>query len=111
MPLYQQKEKSLWRVGKTVEKGSIDELRIMVVEGPSENHSSRNKLIGYLSITGKQITRDLLRGTGIDLTFQLSESRDLTVQAFLDGTNQEFKEVFAPKPRDVSIPLLSGEVE
>jgi molecular chaperone DnaK len=98
-------------VGKTIKKGADDELRIMVVEGPAENHSTTNKPIGLLLITGKQITRDLLRGTGIDLTFELSESRDLTVHAYLDGTNQEFSQVFDPKPRDVPIHVLTSEVE
>jgi molecular chaperone DnaK len=83
----------------------------MVVEGPAENHSTTNKPIGLLLITGKQIARDLLRGTGIDLTFELSESRDLTVHAYLDGTNQEFSQVFDPKPRDVPIRVLTSEVE
>ena len=45
-----------------------------MVEGPSEKHSSTNKPIGILLITGKQITRDLLKGTEIDLTFEISES-------------------------------------
>jgi len=98
-------------VDKTIRKGSDDELRIMVVEGPVENHSTTNKPIGLLVITGKQITRDLLRGTGIDLTFDLSESRDLTISAYLDGTSQEFRQVFDPTPRDVPIHMLTDEIE
>jgi molecular chaperone DnaK len=105
------KTKKSVEVGKSISKGADDELRIMVVEGPAENHSTTNKPIGLLLIPGKQITRDLLRGTGIDLTFELSESRDLTVHAYLDGTNQEFKEVFDPKPRDVPMHVLTSEVE
>jgi len=105
------KTKKSVEVGQTVAKGSNDELRIIVVEGPAENHSTTNKPIGLLLITGKQITRDLLRGTGIDLTFELSESRDLKVHAYLDGTNQEFSQVFDPKPRDVPVRVLLSEVE
>ena len=105
------KTKKSVEVGQTVVKGSNDELRIIVVEGPAENHSTTNKPIGLLLITGKQITRDLLRGTGIDLTFELSESRDLKVHAYLDGTNQEFSQVFDPKPRDVPVRVLLSEVE
>ena len=69
------KGKKSVEVGRTISKGSADELRIMVVEGPCENHSTTNKPIGLLLITGKQIARDLLRGTGIDLTFEMSESQ------------------------------------
>lgn len=105
------KAKKSVEVGKTITKGSDEELRIMVVEGPAEHHSTTNKPIGLLLITGKQITRNLLRGTGIDLTFDISESRDLTVHAFLDGTSQDFSQVFDPKPRDVPIHVLAGEVE
>jgi len=104
------KTKKSVEVGKTIAKGADDEVRIMVVEGPAENHSTTNKPIGLLLITGKQISRDLLRGTGIDLTFELSESRDLTVQAYLDGTNQEFSQVFDPKPRDVPVRVLKSEI-
>jgi molecular chaperone DnaK len=97
-------------VGKTLVKGSNDELRIMVVEGPSENHSTTNKPIGILLITGNQISRDLLRGTDIDLTFEMSESRHLTVSAYVNGTGQEFSQVFDPKPRAVPVKVLESEI-
>ena len=98
-------------VGKTLVKGSNDELRIMVVEGPSENHSTTNKPIGILLITGNQISRDLLRGTDIDLTFEMSESRQLTVSAYVNGTGQEFSQVFDPKPRAVPVKVLESEIQ
>lgn len=97
-------------VGKTIIKNSDDEICIMVVEGSHENHSSTNKPIGILLITGKQITKDLIRGTDIDLTFDISESRDLTVSAFLNGTGQEFSQVFDPKPRTVPVRMLATEI-
>jgi molecular chaperone DnaK len=98
-------------VDKTIRKGSDDEaLHILVVEGPAHKHHSTNKKIGILLINGKQITRDLLRGTSIDLTFKYSESRDLTIHAYADGTDQEFTQVFTPEPRAVPIDLLTKEV-
>ncbi|ARV17814.1 Chaperone protein DnaK [Curvibacter sp. AEP1-3] len=97
-------------VGQTVVKGSQNSIKIMVVEGPSNRHSSTNKPIGVLQITGEQITRDLLKGTDIDLTFEMSESRDLTVSAFLNGTGQEFSQVFNPAQRDVSSQMLATEI-
>ncbi len=104
------KSKKTQLVGKTIIKGSDDEIRIMVVEGPSEHHSSTNKPIGILLISGKQITKDLLKGSDIDLTFEISESRDLTVSAYLNGTSQEFSQVFEPKPRAVPIRILASEI-
>jgi molecular chaperone DnaK len=104
------KTKGSVEVAKTIVKGSDDEIRIMVVEGPSEKHSSTNKPIGILLITGKQISRDLIRGTEIDLTFEISESRDLTVSAYLNGTGQEFSQVFKGTARQVEPHLLASEV-
>lgn len=104
------KEKRTVELGKTVIKGSDDDIRIMVVEGPAEKHSSTNKPIGNLSISGKQISKDLLKGTEIDLTFEISESRDLTVSAFLVGTGQEFSQVFRGTSRHVEPAVLATEV-
>ena len=102
--------KTTVEIGKTIIKGSTDGIHIMVVEGPSNRHSSTNKPIGTLSITGEQITRDLIRGTEVDLTIEMSESRDLTISAFLNGTNQEFSQVFNSKQREVSSQVLASEI-
>lgn len=97
-------------VGKTVIKGSNDGIHIVVVEGPSNRHSSTNKPIGVLSITGEKISKDLIKGTDIDLTFEMSESRDLTISSFVNGTGQEFSQVFTPKLRNVSTQMLASEI-
>jgi len=97
-------------VGKTVVQGSSDGIHIMVVEGPADRHSSTNKPIGVLNITGEKVSKDLIKGTDIDLTFEMSESRDLTVSAFVNGTGQEFSQVFTPKERTVSAQMLASEV-
>lgn len=105
------KSKLSVELAKTIIKGSSeDAVRIMVVEGPAEKHSSTNKPIGILLITGEQISRDLIRGTEIDLTFEVSESRDLTVSAYLNGTSQEFSQVFKGTARQVDPRLLASEV-
>lgn len=104
------KSKGSVEVAKTIVKGSDDELRIMVVEGPSERHSSTNKPIGVLLISGKQINRDLIRGTEIDLTFEVSESRDFTISAYLNGTGQEFSQVFKGTDRQVDTKMLATDV-
>jgi molecular chaperone DnaK len=62
-----------------------------------------------LLITGKQIARDLIKGTEVDLKFSMSESRDLTVSAYLNGTDQEFSQIFNPKVREVSTAVLATE--
>ena len=104
------KKKGTVEVGQTIVKGSHNSIKIIVVEGPSNRHSSTNKPIGVLQISGQQITRDLIKGTDIDLTFEMSESRDLTVSAFLNGTGQEFSQVFNPAQRNVSSQMLASEI-
>jgi molecular chaperone DnaK len=105
------KTKTTVEVAQTIVKGS-DKLiiQIMVVEGPSDRHSSTNKPIGVLTITGSQITKDLIKGTEIDLTIEMGESRDLTISAFLNGTGQEFSQVFAASQRHVSSQRLASEI-
>ncbi len=97
-------------VSKTIIHGSDDHIQIIVVEGPSDNHFIANKRVGYLVISGKGLKRDLMRGTEIDLTFEVSESRDLTVQAFVNPSGPEFSQVFTPTRRDVPAATLAEEV-
>lgn len=103
--------KTTVEANKTIVQGSNDEVRIMVVEGPSENHFTANKPAGYLTISGKRMNRDLLRGTEIDLTFEISESRDLTVQAYVNPSGPQFSQVFTPTYRDVPVEALNEEVQ
>ena len=104
------KSKKTVEVASTIVKGSNNSITIMVVEGPSDRHSSTNKPIGELVISGGHLTKDLIKGTDIDLRFEMSESRDLTVSAFLNGTGQEFSQVYTPKQRTVSTKMLASEI-
>jgi molecular chaperone DnaK len=98
-------------VAQTVTKGSSDSpLKIMVVEGDSSNHAMSNKQIGTLEINGEQLAKDLLKGSEIDITFEISTSRDLTVSAYLNGTDQEFSQIFNPTKRDVSPQQLGADI-
>jgi molecular chaperone DnaK len=103
--------KSTVEVNSTVTHGSTDEvIRIMVVEGPKENHHTANRKQGELLITGKQLKRDLPRGTEINLTFELSESRDLNVTAYINPSGPEFSRIFVQKSREVDVAALADEV-
>jgi molecular chaperone DnaK len=105
------KAKKTVDVSKTIIHGSDDEIRIIVVEGPAENHFTANKTVGYLAISGKQLKRDIHRGTEIDLTFEVSESRDLTVHAYVNSSGQEFSQIFNPTFRDVPVKMLTQEIQ
>jgi molecular chaperone DnaK len=104
------KTKKTVEIAKTIVKDSPDAITIMIVEGPANRHSSTNKSVGELVISGSKLTTDLLSGTEVDLRFEISESRDLTVSAFLNGTGQEFSQVFTPKTRTVSTRILASEI-
>ena len=97
-------------VNATVAHGSDDAVRIIVVEGPPENHFTENRKQGELIITGKQLKQDLHRGTEIDLTFELSESQLLTVEAYIHPSGPTFSKVFHREYRDVDVEGLAQEV-
>jgi molecular chaperone DnaK len=99
-------------LNKTVVKGSTDEvIRVNVLQGSHESLPESNKILGYLLITGKNLTRDVSKGSDIEITVSLSESQDLTVSAYLNMADQEFKETFNPKERHTPIELLKEQVE
>lgn len=100
-------------INKTVTQGPSDEIiRINVLEGPHDAVPEANKCIGHLAITGKKIEQDIVKGSDIEITLEISESRDLTISAYLNMTEQEFTEMFVPKPRPLlPVDFLVGEVE
>src|SRR5260370_40454128 len=49
------------------------------------------------------------KGNEVDLKFSMAESRDLAVSASLNGTGQEFSQVFNAENRDVSTAVLASE--
>lgn len=104
------KYKETVEVSKTLVHGTEDAIRIMVVEGPSIHHPSSNRSVGVLLVPAKNLKRDILRGTEIDLSFEVSESRALTVRAYVNPSGPEFSEVFTPKERHVDAKALAEEV-
>lgn len=87
---------------KLLDKGHGDLIQIMVVEGEQARHSSTNKLIGILSISGRELDRSLPKGAYVELEFKISESRDISVSAEIVSTGQRFSDIFKPKQRSVS---------
>lgn len=98
-------------LNKTVIKGTTDEvIRVNVLQGSHESLPESNKTLGYFEITGKMIKRDVSKSSDIEITISLSESQDLTVSAYLNMADQEFKEIFNPKERHTAIGLLKEQV-
>lgn len=98
-------------INKPILKGNeSDRLWINVYEGPQTSLPEANKLIGVIEISGKQVSRDIAKGSDLEITIMISESRDVTVSGYLNMSDQEFKNVFNPKKRDTNISLLKGQV-
>ena len=96
------KKTILKQVSKTIPRSSDDKILIKVVEGRLDTLPSANKLIGLIEISGNMLERDLIKGSDIELTFEITESRDIKVSAFLTLTDQNFEDTFSPSEFHVS---------
>lgn len=96
-------------LNRTIIKGSEDAILINVREGSQNSLPEANKLIGHIRIGGLNIKRDVQKGSDIEIQLEMSESRDLTVTAYLSMIDQEFREVFNPKVRATSVTLVQSE--
>jgi len=98
-------------LNKSLVKGSTDTIRINVLEGPHYALPEANKSIGFVEISGKNLKRDVSKGSDIELTFLMSESRDLTVAVYFNMADQEFKLTFNPKERHTPVNVLKEQIE
>lgn len=99
-------------LNRRVIKGSDDEvIKVNILQGSHLALPESNKTIGYILITGKHLKRDISKGSEIEITASLSESQDLTIAAYLNMADQEFKETFNPKVRHTPVDLLKEQVD
>lgn len=98
-------------LSRTIAKGSDDQLLINVLEGSRYGAPQSNLPIGIVSIGGKDLETDLVKGCDIELGFEISESRDITVTAYIPMIDHEYKEVFSPSTRAVNLVRLKEEVD
>lgn len=99
------------QLSKTILKDSDDSLDIKVLEGEVDSLPAANKLIGMIRISGRDLDRDLVKGSDVELTFEISESRDITVGAYLLLTDQEFVNTFSPTEAHIDQAQLMEETE
>jgi molecular chaperone DnaK len=99
-------------LNKGLIKGNDDDfIYINVLEGSHMALPEANKVIGYMEIRGTQIIRDIAKGSDIEITISISESRDITISVYLNMADQEFKQTFNPKERHTPIEYLKAQVE
>ena len=98
-------------LNETIVKGSNDSIIINILEGSQYNLPAANQSIGYIEITGKKVSRDVLRGSEIEITLEMSESRDIKATIYIPMSDQQFTEVFNPSQRHLPVSKLQDEVE
>lgn len=96
---------------KTIFQGNDEDvIRINVLEGSHQNTPEANKCLGIMTISGRQLKRDVLKGSDIEITIEISESRDIITSAYLNMADQEFKQPFKGQDRHTNIDKLQIEV-
>ncbi|RZK37473.1 MAG: Hsp70 family protein [Pedobacter sp.] len=98
-------------ISKTILKDSEDKLVINIIEGRAETSPASNLCIGYLEINATNLPFNLLKGTDIEIDFEISESRDLTIGVYISSINLEITQVFNASSRQVSIAKVKMELE
>ena len=90
------------QMSTSIKKDTDEKIQIKVFEGDIDSIPAANKLIGMIEISGHQLDRDLIKGSDIELTFEISESRDIKVASYLIMTDQEFENTFSPSEVNVT---------
>jgi molecular chaperone DnaK len=104
------RSKKTYTVNRTVLKGAAEDvLHAIVREGDADDLAESTKVIGAIQITGQQITRDIPKGTDLEVRLEISESRDLTFTVYVEACDQEFRGVFGSTFREVQTQMLSYE--
>ncbi|HEX3009424.1 MAG TPA: hypothetical protein VHO90_17595, partial [Bacteroidales bacterium] len=96
-------------ISKTLQKGSDDSVIINIVEGDRYSSPSSNQTIGVIEINAKDISRNLVKGSDVEITLEISESRDLRITTYFLMTDQEFTNVFSPSERQVNLNKLRDD--
>jgi molecular chaperone DnaK len=97
-------------VSKTIPKGSDDALLINILEGSRYATPSACLPLGIVEFKGRDLTMNLVKGSDVEITIEVSESRDLKIAAILLMTDQELSDVFSPNARTVHLEKLKTEI-
>lgn len=104
------KKKIYKTASKTILQGSKSNLIINIIEGKSNGLPSSGLSIGFIEIFGKDLEEDLIKGTDIEIELEITESRDLKINVFLQSCDQEFQNVFSKSERSISINKINLEI-
>ncbi|MDG5492309.1 Hsp70 family protein [Psychroserpens sp. SPM9] len=104
------KKKIYKTASKTILRQSDSNLIINIIEGKSKGLPSSGLSIGYIEISGNELEEDLIKGTDIEIEIEVTESRDLKINVFLQSCDQEFENVFSESERSISINKINMEI-
>ncbi|WP_203296728.1 Hsp70 family protein [Luteirhabdus pelagi] len=99
------------KASKSIVKNSDDKLIINILEGPSRNSAASNLTIGYLEIKSEKMNQDLIAGLDIQLDFQISESRDLTINIRIPSIEYSDFQIFTPSKNPINYDKVIGEIK
>jgi len=68
-----------------------------------------NLTIGCITITGKDLKTDLVKGSDIEIQLHITDSRVLNTSVFLVMTQQEFKNVFSISEKQINLDRLRDQ--
>lgn len=94
-----------------IKDNNDDFIYINVLEGSHLSLPEANKSIGFMEIRGTQIKRNIAKGSDIEITASISESRDITISVYLNMADQEFKQTFNLKEKHTTVKFLKEQVE
>jgi molecular chaperone DnaK len=97
-------------ISKNILKSQQDKLIINIVEGKSGSLPGSNLSIGFIELKSEDLKDDLIKGTDIEITLSISESRDINVEIYINSIDQEINHVFSPHTRHVSIDKMKNEL-
>lgn len=97
-------------ISKNILKINDDKLTINIVEGKSGSMPGSNLSIGFIELKSSDLKDDLIKGTDVEITITISESRDISVEVYMSSIDQEIKEVFNPSTRNVSLEKMKNEL-
>lgn len=87
-----------------------DSLIINVLEGSRYAIPGSCVPLGTIEIKGSDMITDLVKGSDVEISLQISESRDLSVEAILLMNEQTFSEVFSPLERKINTTKLKDDI-
>jgi molecular chaperone DnaK len=96
-------------ISKTIQQNSNESIIINILEGDRYSSPSSNQAIGTIEISSKDVNRTIVKGSDVEITVEISESRELKVSTYLMMTDQEFSGCFSPSSRQVNLFKLKDD--